>query len=134
MWKTGFVKLGHKFSSEKFSTHLTFIAIIYNRWKFIMLPLAVAIMLVKAAAARICTSPSMENQRQLASYFRYPLDPSGPPYTLETCPTWGPTEDESLGCRDRSFISPQNLWLSIWHQLSRKSYFANEREIGIKQP
>ena len=28
----------------------------------------------------------------------------------ETCPTRGPTEDESLGCQP--FISPQNLWLS----------------------
>jgi len=89
-----------------FATHLIFIAIIIDMNLYYAT--AYSIMLVRAAATRNA-SPSMKNQCQLASYFRYPLV-AGILDLAETCPTRGPTEDESLGCRP--FISPQNLWLS----------------------
>ena len=74
-------------------------------------------------------SPSMENQRQLANYFCYPLV-ADILDLAETCSTQGPTEDESLWCRP--FISPQNLWLS--HLFGTNYQGRAIREIGNKQP
>ena len=96
-----------------------------------MLATTYSITLVRAAAMHVMLLHQWKSQRQLTSYFHYPpitgiLDLS------ETCPTQGPTEDESLGCRP--FISPQHLWLSHLfgtNYLSRKSYFVNKRLLII---
>jgi len=99
----------------------------YSRWKFILLPLTVAIMLVRAAAARNA-SPLMENQHQLASYFCYPLV-AGILDLAETCPTWGPTEDELPGCQPFTTES-----VAIYLVPTIKEELFCKQEIGIKQP
>jgi len=66
--------------------------------------------MIRAAAA--CNAfPSIESQRQLASYFCYPLVAG----ILDLADrdllySRGPTEDELLRCQP--FISPQHLWPS----------------------
>ena len=60
----------YKFSSKKFSMHLIFVDFIID--EKIYYATTYSITTVRAVAARNA-SPSMESQRQLASYFRYPL-------------------------------------------------------------
>ena len=100
----------YKILSKKISTHLIFVVLIIDEnllcyhlqlYRWLELQLHVTLL------------HQWKSQCQLASYFHYPLI-SGMLDLAETCPTRGPTENQSedqlLECRP--FISPQHFWLS----------------------